>query len=254
MRHAPSIRNSMDMQARQDFLYFQRLSISDGTIEALKWLALLAMTCSHINYALFPSNQLPVLIEFGCIAFPLFGFVLAYNLARPNALQHGAYQRAIIKMLLFGVIATPFYILATPIFVTGWLPLNMLFTLATATGIVALIEQGQLIHVMLAIALFLLGSAFVNGYWVCTGYCVAAWYFCKKPSALSFALWLVSTLGLSLIYPTFWGLAAIPVIMITTKVDFKLPRLRWIFYAYYPLHFAVLLIIRLLMEVPVNGF
>nr|WEG85486.1 trbP [Escherichia coli] len=60
--------------------------IADGTIEALKWLALLAMTGDHVNKYLF-NGTLPYLFEAGRLALPLFVFVLAYNLARPGALD-----------------------------------------------------------------------------------------------------------------------------------------------------------------------
>jgi hypothetical protein len=254
VRHAPSIRNSIDMQAGQDFLYFQRLSISDGTIEALKWLALIAMTCSHINYVLFPSNHLPALIEFGCIAFPLFGFVLAYNLARPNALQRGAYQRAIIKMLVFGVIATPFYVMAFPALVKHWLPLNIMFTLMLAVGIIWLLEKGGRTDLLLACVLFFVAGIFVSGHWFCVGYCLAAWCFCKKTNIITAFVWLISAAGLVFAYPGYWGMLAIPIIFITilseSKMlgEIKLPRLRSAFYLYYPAHLMVLLLIKQLME------
>lgn len=64
------------------------LVISNGAVESLKWLALVAMTSDHVNKIIFKS-QLPLMSEFGRIAMPLFGMVLAYNLARPEALQKG---------------------------------------------------------------------------------------------------------------------------------------------------------------------
>ena len=60
--------------------------MADGTIEGLKWLALVLMTGDHVNKYLFNAT-LPVLFEAGRIALPLFVFVLAYNLARPGTLD-----------------------------------------------------------------------------------------------------------------------------------------------------------------------
>ncbi|MBK7549911.1 MAG: hypothetical protein IPI20_19875 [Rhodoferax sp.] len=62
------------------------LHIDNGTLEALKWLALVLMTGDHVNkYVL--ADSLPGLFELGRLAMPLFMFVLAYNLARPGAFQ-----------------------------------------------------------------------------------------------------------------------------------------------------------------------
>ena len=62
-----------------------RLVLGDGTVEALKWLGLLFMTGDHVNKYLF-AQKLPCLFELGRLAMPIFGFVLAYNLARSGAL------------------------------------------------------------------------------------------------------------------------------------------------------------------------
>ena len=63
-----------------------RLVVSNGTIEGLKWVGLLLMTGDHVNKYLF-AERLPGLSELGRLAMPIFGFVLAYNLARPGALE-----------------------------------------------------------------------------------------------------------------------------------------------------------------------
>jgi hypothetical protein len=230
----------------------QRLVIADGAIELLKWLALIAMTFSHVNYILFPNSLLPALTEIGCLAYPLFGFVLAYNLAREGAFQRRTHNRAMGRMLLFGLIATPFYIVAFPQAVTiqGWLPLNMMFSLLLATGIIFLLEEKGYFCLLLAVAAFVFGGAFVSGYWFSIGYCIAAWYFCKKPSIGSLLLWLACTFGLGVIYPTFWGILAVPIILTAPLMKIKLPRLRLAFYTFYPLHIVVLLGVSFLITHP----
>ena len=50
---------------------------------------------------------LAFLFETGRVAMPLFVFVLAYNLARPDALARGAYPRCMKRLALFGALATP---------------------------------------------------------------------------------------------------------------------------------------------------
>lgn len=46
----------------------------------------------------------------------------------------------------------------------------------------------------------------------------------------------------------FWALAALPVVAAAAHVDVRLPRLRWAFYAYYPLHLIALWLIRIPMS------
>ena len=69
-----------------------RLELSSGSLEALKWLALLLMTLDHVNKHLLHAS-VPELFAAGRLALPLFGFVLGYNLARPGALASGGYSR-----------------------------------------------------------------------------------------------------------------------------------------------------------------
>lgn len=45
-----------------------------------------------------------------------------------------------------------------------------------------------------------------------------------------------------------WALAVVPVIFIATKIDLHVPRLRWIFYVYYPIHLAALCLVRIPMR------
>ena len=86
-----------------------RLFVSDGTIEAMKWLALLSMTGDHVNKYLF-NGTLPFLFEIGRLAMPLFIFVLAYNLVRPGVYESGAYLRIMTRLTIFGLLASPVFI------------------------------------------------------------------------------------------------------------------------------------------------
>ncbi|MGE4125505.1 MAG: TraX family protein [Pusillimonas sp.] len=108
------------------------LRVPDGTVEALKWLALVLMTGDHVNKYLFNAT-LPVLFEAGRVALPLFVFVLAYNLARPGTLERGVYGRAMSRLTVFGALASvPFVALGG--LAWGWWPLNVMFTLLVVTA------------------------------------------------------------------------------------------------------------------------
>jgi len=68
----------------------KRPVIADDTLEALKWLALLLMTGDHVNKYLV-NGTLPWLFNAGRVTLPLFVFVIALHLARPDILERGAY-------------------------------------------------------------------------------------------------------------------------------------------------------------------
>ena len=53
------------------------------------------------------------------------------------------------------------------------------------------------------------------------------------------SLWLINHNG--------WALAALPVVWVAIQRDWSVPRLRWLFYGYYPLHLVLLLLIRVPM-------
>jgi hypothetical protein len=114
-----------------------RLVIPDGSLEALKWLALVLMTEDHVDKYLF-NGTIAVLFDAGRAALPLFVFVLAYNLARPDALERGVYLRTMKRLALFGVLATPAFI-ALGGLLAGWWPLNIMFALLAITAMLYLV-------------------------------------------------------------------------------------------------------------------
>jgi hypothetical protein len=47
----------------------------------------------------------------------------------------------------------------------------------------------------------------------------------------------------------YWACAALPIIFLASTIKIEVPRLRFVFYAYYPIHLALLLLIQKLMPV-----
>lgn len=216
-----------------------RLVVSDGTIEALKWLALVLMTLDHVNKYLF-AESLYGLNDLGRLAMPLFGFVLAHNLTRPGALQRGLYVRVMARLALFGVLATPFYT-ALGGLAGSWWPLNILFTLLAATAVMYFTERGRPVHTVVATIIFLIGGAVVDYWWFGLTFCLAAWWYCRAPSGLTLTTWIAASALLCLLNDSLWTLAALPIIFASPLVRLNVPRLRFVFYAYYPTHLALLL-------------
>jgi hypothetical protein len=143
--------------------------------------------------------------------------------------------------------------LAAPFFIAlkGWLPLNIMFTLLLVTYLIYLIEKGDLLsHILCALA-FVIGGLFVDYAWFAPIYCLAAWWFCKSPNLVRGLLWLGTTALLWVANLNYWACAALPIIFLALHIKIEVPRLRYVFYAYYPAHLALLLAIQKL--IPANS-
>lgn len=229
--------------------------VNDGALEALKWLALLAMTVDHVNTYLLAPRE-PALYAVGRLAFPLFAFVLGANLARPGALARGVHRRLLWRLAVFAVLATvPFTLLWQQRW--GWWPLNILFTLWVATAVIALIERGGSWRWCAAALLFALGGAVVDYLWLGVALVIAAWALVRRPSGwrmLAFSACVASLSVLAwLLHATpfmhsGWAIVALPLIALATRVELRLPHLRWVFYAYYPAHLMAIWLWRALPQ------
>lgn len=211
------------------------LLIADGTLEALKWFALALMLLDHVNKFLY-AEKLPVLFELGRLVVPIFGFVVAYNLARPGALSKGVHLRMMKRLALFGAASTPMFVL-----LVGWWPLNVLFMLLLVVAIIFVLERGGRGRFAAAAALFVLGGAFVEFWWPALASCLAAWAYCRQPTPKRLAVWAMATASLFIINQNLWALVALPLVLIVAQLKVNVPRSRWAFYAAYPLQLLMLL-------------
>ena len=223
------------------------IRVSSGSLEALKWLGLVAMTGDHVNKYLFNST-LPYLFEFG-------------RLARPGTLGKGIYRRVMIRLAIFGALACPSYIGMGGV-LGGWWPLNILFTLLVATAMMALVDASTILDgsvrgsdrpaewpFMLAAAgaFGLVGGAVVEFWWPALAWCFFAWCFFKRPSWPALGLALAGLASLYLVNKNWWALLTIPAIYLAAALDLPVPRLKHVFYWYYPLHLSALWLIRIPM-------
>lgn len=227
----------------------QPVHIANGTLEALKWLALVLMTLDHVNKYVFAWG-LPGAVEAGRLVMPIFGFVLAYNLARPELGEAGL-RRVGTRLLVFAVLATPVYValntglmhrlhpdLANP-GVVLW-PLNILFTLLLATLIIALLQRRQQAWLAVAAACFALAAPMVEYAWFGLAFVLASWYHCRQGSAFSAVMVLLAAIGLSAVNGSLYAVLALPLLMVATRTPLRLPRWPRAFYLYYPLHLVAI--------------
>ncbi len=214
-----------------------RLLIADGTLEALKWLALIVMALDHVNKYLY-REQLPVIFEVGRSVLPIFSFVLAYNLARPNAATNGAYRRTMQRLTLAGLLSAPIvYALNAPLVSKwpGW-PQNVLFMFLLGLGLPILWQKGGALRRGVAVVLFVIAGAVVEYHWFGLACFWASALFCRQPTFSNFSLWVLALLSLTAVNGNLWALAAVPIVLLATRVPLSLPRNKWAFYAFYPTH------------------
>lgn len=215
------------------------LILSDGTVELLKWLALILMTADHAQkYGM--THEVPWIYSAARVSMPLFGIVLAYNLARRSS-DPSIARRVFLRLLVFGSLATvPFIALGGLGF--GWWPLNVMLMLAVAVAIMHIWEMRRPYWRLKATALFLIGGAVVEFWWPGIAICVSAWRYIKAPSWSMLFMWIAATASLTLINGNWWAMASFGLLSVVSFFSLQLPRVPWFFYAYYPVHLLLLLL------------
>jgi hypothetical protein len=217
------------------------IDLSPGAMEGLKWFALACMVLDHANRILLNGTAL-WMGDLGRMALPLFGFLLAHNLARPGALESGVYRRVVLRLLAAGVAATPLYVCAFHP-VAGWWPLNILLLFLLFVGIVWLIDLGNAMAVY-GVAVFIIGGALVEYVWIGLAYCLCAFWFCRRKTRLALMGWLLSTALLGILNRNLWAMAALPLLFLAQHINVAVPRIKHLFYAMYPLHLLALLLLK----------
>jgi hypothetical protein len=216
-----------------------RVQIADGTLQALKWLAVALMVIDHVNKYLLDWS-VPAMFAAGRLAMPIFALCLAYNLARPGTLASGAYGRTMRRLAIGAAIATLPFIGLGKLLLASWWPLNILATLLVATAVMYLLEAGGGRRRSLAAAVFIVGGGLVEFWWPAIALAAAAHAYFRAPSWSALAVVTASTVALSLINGNWWAFAGVALVLVATRVQLRVPRLQRCFYVVYPAHLAAL--------------
>lgn len=201
--------------------------LSGGTLTALKWLAVALMIADHADWLLL-DGQLGIHAGLGRLVFPLFGWIIAYNLARPGAWARRVHLRMLKRLVIVGALASPAYV-----YLAGWLPLNIMFSLAAFVVLAILLE---LRAYGAALGLLLLSGLLVDYNWLGLGYCLAVWagYRYGRPAWILAAA--AALAGLYTVNGNVFALAALPLLWLASGLRLDLPRHQLAFYAVYPVH------------------
>lgn len=209
--------------------------VTSGSLEAIKWFALACMVVDHVN-AVFFARQLPEWAAIvGRVSFPLFALVFAFNLARPG----GDRWRVAHRLVIAGALAQPFFAFCFGTVYGVW-PLNIMFLFAFVVGIVGLLEVDKTLP---AFALGIVGGLLVEYGFPGVLLCVVAWAHFRRPS-VDTVIALVASLGWLCLYNgNAYALLALPLFGLGLWLPLSLGRSRWAFYAFYPAHLALLVLL-----------
>lgn len=202
--------------------------MTSGGRELLKWIALVLMTGDHINKVLLDGGQ-PWLTDLARVVFPIFGFVLAWNLERHA--DPAATHRALLRLVIAAVLVQPLHAFAFGY----WLPTNVLTTLAA--GLVVARTRNAAVIALVGFV----GGAFVDYGWPGILFVASSAWLVRDPARLSSRLlFAAAVLGLCWWNGNAWALLALPLLAVLSRVQVSVPRWRWAFLGYYAGHLAVL--------------
>jgi hypothetical protein len=88
----------------------------------------------------------------------------------------------------------------------------------------------------------------VEFWWPAVSFGLAVWWYCKRQGLTPLTLTLLTLMSLWFVNGNLWVLSAIPIFLLSSRIDLRMPRLRWAFYGYYPIHLFVLWLIRIPMS------
>ena len=244
--------------------------ISSGSIELLKWIGLCTMSIDHWNTFYF-NSEYELMRQIGRIAFPLFVVVISYNIATLKGNKEKKVRQIIPRLFFFGLAAVPAIayfkysrtidshnILLLPFneFVFWLLPLNVMFTFITLMVLLLCCERAikRPMTYTIVYCFVLVALAGVSEYGISASLIgTAIFVFFIEPldkrnfiplRIISLTLFIVGYLILvKFTSNSLWPIVALPIIYIASKYSFKAPRAGHFFYAYYPLHISVIVLL-----------
>jgi hypothetical protein len=216
------------------------IAIDHGVLESEKWVGLVTMTIDHVNTYLLHGGH-AWMYQAGRLAMPLFGIALAAHLACPDALEkNGPAERMSARLALFALLAQiPFTLLRGG----PWPPtlLNTMLLLLLVAAFLRLRASPQRLHRMAAWTTLAVGGAVVEFWWIGAAAILTVRSWLMEPTAqrafgVAFAFALLCVLTASVV-----PLAAPLIVYVLARNRVTVPRIRLLFYSYYPLHLAALL-------------
>lgn len=220
--------------------------------DILKIIAILTMTIDHFGYIFTPSFETPLRL-IGRLSFPIFVFLIAYNLS-----QKDLFKKYISRLSIFAVI-TSFILIPFKYQIGNVLPLNIFWTLLlgvlTIYGTNKAYELQNKISKYLLIGYILCFSAllsFLTDYEFFGVFYILSFYNWYKSKHLLFGILMLvfafaMNLHISVLASVVATLTSLVFLFPSAKSNKTKRFLKpwWLFYAYYPAHLAILYAIKL---------
>ena len=212
--------------------------------ELLKWIAIITMTVDHVGVILYP--EFTVLRFIGRFSFPLFAYLLILGMEKTRNIRN-----YFARLFIFALISqVPFFL---AIDYGPFESLNIFFTLSFGLLFIYFFKKGSAFAFIPLVASFVLPVDY-GIYGIAMMGCM---YILKEKTKFGVAsLVLLNSLFLVPWHNQFLSIVAIPFIVLhkngslnitrESSERFAIPLWRkYFFYVYYPLHLALLYIIKL---------
>ena len=213
---------------------------SSGTIEFIKWIAIIAMAVDHIGLILFP--DVTALRMVGRVALPLFGYLLIHN----YLFFTNDKKRYIVRLWVFAAISQPFtYFIVSP-------SLNIFFLLALGLNTIYLIEGIKVaassraiesITAFIVVSLSLVFSLFVSYGLFGLTLLLFMYRSFDKSEYVFFVFLSIVLMNFSMEHTSYMylGFLFYPIIYFSGQLDLKIKRMKPLFfYVFYPAHLLIL--------------
>lgn len=221
------------------------------TVFHIKILAIVFMIIDHVGYVFFP--QVIAFRIIGRLAFPLFAWLIANG-----AIHTHDMKKYLLRIFLLAVISQIPYILLIQQVDPGYWDLNAIFSLFIGLVGIACIQgiNNYLVRILIIMLCALIGNFFTVDYGAFGVLSVIFFYVffhdLKKMVLSQIMIYTLPTLFILLttefnkinIVNAVEPLAVLAVVFIVMYKGKEGPRIKWLFYSFYPLHFFVLYLIK----------
>lgn len=220
------------------------MQVFDYGRELLKWIAIITMTVDHVGAVLYP--EVDVLRWIGRLSFPLFAYLLMLGLENTRNVRN-----YFVRLFTFALISQVPFFLATDR--QPFEMLNIFFTLSFGLLFVHYFRKGSPVA-FIPLLISLVVSMDYGVYGIAMIGCM--YLLLKNPKMGVISLVTLNALYVVQLSNQVFSLAAVPLIVLhqsgylaITRINpdkrFRIPLWRkYFFYAYYPLHLALLYAIK----------
>ena len=204
----------------------------------LKWIAIISMLIDHIGAVLFPWCEWMRIV--GRLAFPIFAYLLVEGFVYTKDVK-----KYLVRLGLFALISEIPFDLA--FFGTVFAPVHQNVFFELFCGILMLYlmlkAPSQVNQIIILIAMLLISDWLGLDYGSWGLLMVYACYKFREQKIVKLALLVIFNLlmGYTQIYA---GLAVIPIAFHNRELG---PKMKWLFYAFYPAHLMILFLVSLIM-------